>query len=76
MKDGVSVFQSGRSDKPWKVKSNGASKAAACFSTQAEAIERGRQMAKNRASDLTVFGKDGQIRDKWSYGNDPFPPRG
>lgn len=60
----------------WQVKGEGNSKATAIFDTQAEAIERAREIAIKQKSELLIHGKNGQIRDKKSYGNDPFPPRG
>lgn len=45
-------------------------------STQKEAIEIATKIAKNQGSELTIQGKDGRIRDKRSYGNDPYPPKG
>ena len=44
--------------------------------TQKEAIEIATKIAKNQGSELTIQGKDGRIRDKRSYGNDPYPPKG
>jgi len=41
------------------------------FSTQAEAIDKGRQLAKQEGGDVVVHGEDGQIREKDSHGNDP-----
>ena len=60
----------------WAVKSDNSSRAAGVFNTQAEAIERGTQLAKNNRSDLSIQGVNGKIREKHSYGNDPYPPRG
>jgi len=40
-----------------------------------EAIRRGKELAQREGSELIIHGKDGKIRDKDSYGNDPFPPR-
>ena len=44
--------------------------------TQREAIEIARTIARKEQSELVIHGKDGRIRQKDSYGNDPFPPRG
>ena len=44
--------------------------------TQAEAIDRARELARSQKAELIVHGKDGKIRARDSYGNDPFPPRG
>ena len=41
------------------------------FDTQAEAIDRGRELAESQGSELVVHGEDGQIRDKASHGGDP-----
>lgn len=62
--------------KRWRVKSENASRSAGVFDTQREAIERGRELAKNKKVDLIVQGEDGKIRSKDSYGNDPHPPKG
>jgi len=45
--------------------------------TQADAVERARQIAQNQQQELTIHRKDNnQIREKNSYGNDKFPPKG
>ena len=56
----------------WQVK---AEKATKNFNTQREAIEYARDIAKKQKSELVIHGRDGRIRDKDSYGNDPCPPR-
>jgi hypothetical protein len=43
--------------------------------TQAAAIDRGKAEAKRDHVDHVVHGRDGKIRSKDSYGNDPNPPR-
>ncbi len=43
--------------------------------TQAEAIEAARDIARNQGGEVVIHGRDGKIRDKDSYGNDPMPPR-
>jgi hypothetical protein len=60
----------------WKVKSEGAGKAAKVFETQREAIDHGRGMAKDRGSELIVQSRDGQIREKDSHGHDPRNRKG
>jgi len=60
----------------WAVKGAGNRKATSVHSTQAEAIERARSIAQNQQSELLIHGENGQIREKNSYGNDPFPPKG
>lgn len=62
-------------DGKWKVKGAGNSKATYKTDTQAEAIEKARDIAKNQKVEVVIHGKDGKIRDKDSYGNDPHPPK-
>jgi hypothetical protein len=59
----------------WQVKGAGNVKATKIFNTQKEAINYGRNIAKNQQSELVVHRPNGQIRDKDSYGNDPCPPK-
>lgn len=63
-------------DGKWQVIGEGNEKATATFSTQAEAIEKAREIAINQESEVVIHGKDGKIREKNSYGNDPYPPKG
>lgn len=44
--------------------------------TQAEAISDATQRAKNEGSEVIIHGRNGQIRERNSYGNDPHPPKG
>lgn len=63
-------------DGGWQVKGAGNSRATVRTETQADAINIGREIARNQESELIIHRPNGQIRDKDSYGNDPFPPRG
>lgn len=65
-----------RPDGNWQVKGAGNSRATAVTSTQKQAIEIAKSIAINKESEVVIHGKNGQIREKNSYGNDPFPPRG
>lgn len=60
----------------WAVKGEGNERATSVHSTQAEAIEAARAIARNQQSELLIHGRNGQIRERDSYGNDPFPPEG
>ena len=60
----------------WAVKGAGNEKATKVVSTQKKAIEIGTQIAKNQKSELLIHGKNGRIRERNTYGNDPFPPKG
>lgn len=65
-----------RNGKQWCVRGAGNSKRTATFETQGEAIDRGRDIARNQGSELIIHGRNGRIRDRNSYGNDPYPPKG
>lgn len=60
----------------WAVKGAGNKTATAVKHTQAEAAGVAREIAKNQGSEVVIHRPNGQIRDKDSYGNDPFPPKG
>lgn len=60
----------------WAVRGAGSRRATSIHPTQEEAISAGREIARNQHTELFVHGRDGQIRERDSYGNDPFPPRG
>lgn len=60
----------------WAVRGEGNSRATSVHDTQAQAIEAGRGIAQNQQSELLIHGRNGQIRERDSYGSDPFPPRG
>jgi len=59
----------------WSVKGAGNQKATKTTATQKQAIEIAKEIAKNQKSEVVIHGKDGKIRDKDSYGNDPNPPK-
>lgn len=60
----------------WAVKSAGGAKATAVHATQAQAAEHARSIAQNQRSEVLIHGKNGQIRERDTYGRDPFPPKG
>ena len=62
-------------DDGWAVRGAGNSKDTSRHDTQAQAINRAREIAQNQQSEVVIHRPDGRIRDKDSYGNDPIPPR-
>lgn len=58
------------------MRGEGNERLTASYETQHEAIERGREIARNEGSELRIQGENGRFREAWSYGNDPFPPKG
>lgn len=60
----------------WQVKGAGNSRATARTETQADAIKIARDIAINKQSEVIIHGQNGRIRERNSYGNDPYPPEG
>ena len=60
----------------WGVRGEGNERLTSLHDTQAEAIHAARTIAQNQGSELLIHNRQGQIRDRDSHGNDPFPPRG
>ncbi len=60
----------------WAVKGAGNQKASSVHDTQAGAIQSARQTAINNQSEMLIHNKQGQIRERNTYGNDPYPPKG
>ncbi|QSZ58185.1 DUF2188 domain-containing protein [Rhizobium sp. ZX09] len=60
----------------WAVKGAGAERATRVVETQREAIDIARGIVQNQATEMLVHGENGRIRERNSYGNDPFPPKG
>lgn len=59
----------------WAVKGSGNSKATLVQPTQQQSIMDAVKIAKHQKSEVVIHGRDGKIRDKDSYGNDPHPPK-
>lgn len=60
----------------WAVKGAGAQKATSVHDTQAEAISAAKSIAQNQQSEMLIHGRNGQIRERNTYGSDPYPPKG
>lgn len=61
--------------KDWAVVGAGNSRATKVFATQKEAIDYGRDIARNQESELRIQNKEGKFRTCNSYGKDPCPPK-
>jgi uncharacterized protein DUF2188 len=59
----------------WAVRSERKSRATSIHSSQREAIDAARKLAKKTATQLVIHGRDGRIRERDSYASDPLPPR-
>lgn len=60
----------------WAVRGEGNSRDSLHHDTQQEAIDTARNIARNQRSELFIQNQHGQIRERNSYGNDPYPPAG
>lgn len=65
-----------RPDGNWQVLGAGNSRATKVLPTQKDAIAAAKQIAINQKSEVVIHGENGKIREKNSYGRDPYPPRG
>jgi len=63
-------------EKGWQTKIAGNERAYRVYTTQIEVKEQGINLAKKLNAEFTLHGKDGKIREKNSYGNDPRKVRG
>lgn len=62
-------------DGGWAVKGEGNKRDTSHREKQVDAIDAARDIARNQKGEVVIHRRDGKIRDKDSYGNDPFPPR-
>ncbi len=69
-------WTSKRKDGKWSVKRSGAKRASSLFDTQEQAWKEARRLARASGSEAFLKDKNGKIRARNSYGNDPFPPKG
>lgn len=58
-------------DDGWAVKREGAERASSVHATQAEAWEEAKRLARGTKGEALLQSKDGTIRERSSYGNDP-----
>jgi hypothetical protein len=62
-------------DGGWQKKKENRERSSGKYPTQKEAIDSAVEQAKKEGVEVIVQGKDGKIRSKDSYGNDPNPPK-
>ncbi|KXS52134.1 MAG: hypothetical protein AWU57_3479 [Marinobacter sp. T13-3] len=60
----------------WGVRGEGNGRDTSHHATQQEAIDAAREIARRQQSEMLIHGRDNKIRDRNSYGNDPYPPKG
>jgi len=64
-----------RDDGKWQVKREGADRSASVHDTQRQADKRAGELAKETGGERVTHGRDGKIRSKDSFGNDPSSRR-
>ena len=60
----------------WATRTEGASRAGKVHRTQDQAWDAARGTAKDRGAEAFLHGRDGRIRERNSFGSDPYPPPG
>jgi len=60
----------------WANRREGSNRVSSTHRTQAAAAREGRAAARRDRTEHFIHGRDGRIRERNSYGNDPFPPKG
>ena len=60
----------------WSTKVSGIKVPLQTHKTQALAIGHGKRVAKSLSTELIIHGRNGRIRERNSYGGDPYPPIG
>jgi len=59
----------------WAVKEEGKKAPLSTHKSQELARQNAVPVAKKNESEVVIHSRDGKIRDKDSYGRDPYPPR-
>ena len=60
----------------WAVKREGNETTSSLHDTQKQAEDKGRTAARKDKTEFFLHNRQGQIRERDSYGNDPYPPKG
>ena len=64
------------SESGWRVEIAADGRARSIHTTQAEARQAAREIARRNKRELFVHGRDGQIRERNTYGKDPRRTKG
>lgn len=69
------VWVSPRPDGDWEVQREGSQHPTRVTERKSDAERIARDLARRDSVEVIVQGSDGRIKQRDSYGNDPFPPR-
>jgi hypothetical protein len=64
------------SDAGWRVEVEGQSRASGTHTTQSAAWDQARSIAERNQSEALLHGRNGQIRERNTYGHDPRRTKG
>lgn len=59
----------------WAVRREGAERVSSTHRTQKDAEDTARNTARREQGEVITHRPNGKIRDRDSYGSDPFPPK-
>ena len=63
-------------EKGWRVEVEGSNRASGTHATQAVAWKQAKQIARKRGSEALLHGRNGQIRERNTYGHDATRTKG
>lgn len=75
MADNNNYWTKQRSDGKWESKREGGERASKVTETQAEAWIHSKSKARELGGEAFLKGRDGKIRERNTYGKDPYPPK-
>ncbi|MHB1348171.1 MAG: DUF2188 domain-containing protein [Candidatus Humimicrobiaceae bacterium] len=71
------IYLNPTEDSKWEIKKQDNVKATKIFGNKNNALEFGRNLAKDqKPSQLIIKKQDGRIQTEHTYGKDPYPPKG
>ncbi len=76
MADDKNYWTQQRPDGKWESKREGGERASKVTENQAEAWDYSKSKAKESGGEAFLKGRDGKIRERNTYGKDPYPPKG
>ncbi|MBI2355707.1 MAG: DUF2188 domain-containing protein [Candidatus Doudnabacteria bacterium] len=65
-----------RGHNEWAVRREKASRDTIVVDNQQEAFDIARDIAENQGGEVFIHGRDGKIRERNTYKDDPYPPKG